>query len=531
MNIKELATDYKKYGFTPLPLSPLSKAPLGGSNLDTIDTMPFETQSNIGLYPGSPNNLVVVDADNEKSQAIVTNSLQGMGLYNQTTIVRTPKKLGLHFWLRVPDVPDWVQSFYTLPDDIGGGEFRLHRKAYVVAPGSTLREGKYNFVQGGMECFTGQPVVEWKDLAWLLPSTYLGEKFFGSNVLKLPVRLNYRPNPKCIYFLRTLKNAPKSNPVNKIDLITGEILKDCYDSRSEAEAAVVTSLILSGWTFEEIEKKFNDVKPGHYIEHANRQMYLISTYNNVIRYLTRSVSQYKIANAYQNACLIGWPGRGGEYEQRVLLGILAKAWQFDTYIPSVSQREICEHASISRRATVIDTVKRLSKQGFIKKLTTDTYETSRYDLSEFIYSVNNRTITQAPNTPPVSNGTVIDNSPWETAELWSRNMLGGTVKLILPHLDKKTPISEKILVELTRKAPNTLKNALRNKMLPYGLARPFAGGWIRGERNLEELAKELGAKEKAEYRQQQHEKERADFEERITIKRIVNKVSDGENQE
>ena len=143
MNIPSLAQEYRCKGYIPFPLAPGSKEPLRGSKLATVEQLKFTDTNNIGLFPGSENGLIVIDCDSETSQVNVASKLQEMGLLGVTTIVQSPRRQGRHMWLRVLDVPSEAKCSYALPADIGQGEFRLHRNAYVVAPGSTLPEGKY----------------------------------------------------------------------------------------------------------------------------------------------------------------------------------------------------------------------------------------------------------------------------------------------------------------------------------------------------------------------------------------------------
>ena len=115
-----------------------------------------------------------------------------------------------------------------------------------MAPDSELKEGKYQFLQGGITEFPTQPIVQWGDLTWLLSPTALdslNEPVFthnASGLLALPIRLIYRPNPKLLALLTKLKAIPKGQSVHKIDFITGENLDAFYPSRSEASRALTS---------------------------------------------------------------------------------------------------------------------------------------------------------------------------------------------------------------------------------------------------------------------------------------------------
>ena len=121
-----------------------------------------------------------------------------------------------HFWLKATNVPMDIGSRYNLPSQIGAGDIRIHRNAYVVAPGSKLPEGEYKFIQGSIESFSAQPIIEWKDLIWLLPSYANGlVPISNDEIIQLPLRLIYRDEPKILYYLTKLLHAKKSERISK----------------------------------------------------------------------------------------------------------------------------------------------------------------------------------------------------------------------------------------------------------------------------------------------------------------------------
>ena len=536
MSINDIANRYQKNGFIPFPLASFSKKPPKGSNLNTIDKYHhFEEKSNIGLYPGGTNGHVVIDADEQKSMRATERELLGLGLHESITIVQTPRRGLYHYWLRVLDVPPWVKAFYNLPEEIGRGEIRLHKKAYVLAPGSVLPEGSYRFVQGGIEEFVCQPIVKWSDLTWLLPKQ---SHYFQDIVepLHLAVRLIYRPNPAVLMLfdqpeIKHTKfpgeriSVPKINYDTGLPVIweknpeTGEVTYNNYRTRSEAEQAIIFNLILAGWSFFEIQAKFDEEKPGHYAEYRDKERYLIVSYNNAISEMMRWDIRNELAFAYKYVNNSPWPGSVGDYNQKVLLAILAKAWQFRTFQPKVSLREIGEHAGINREDTISKVTKRLFSEGLINILFTDRFETNQYDLTNLIESVNKCNITHSPY-PQGSNVSVIDTFSWQTADLWSRSMLGGSAKMVYTHLsDKPKKIVE--LMRLTGKCRNTVKTALR-KLAPYKLAIEDERCWIRGDRSVESVAEELGSKQLAKRRQREHQRDREEFEEISRIRNYSN---------
>jgi hypothetical protein len=296
MNAIEVSKEYVEFGFTPIPLAPNTKEPPSGTKLATIENIKINNFSNIGVFAGSPNGLVIIDADSPKSIEFVTRKLTDFGLYPWTTIVKTPKRRGQHFWLRILDVPDTAQAYYKLSKEVGDGEFRVHRPAYVVAPWSSISDGEYQFAQGGISFFADQPVVPWEFMTWLVPKDRLiptgrrvGEyhKWDNSKVLAINKNFRYRRHPHVLQLMESMKNAKDDERIHHINYKTGKKLVDTFESRSEVEFAIIMGLVLSGWTFEEIRDVFEDNLPGHYANVPNPERYLITSYNNVIRILSK----------------------------------------------------------------------------------------------------------------------------------------------------------------------------------------------------------------------------------------------------
>jgi hypothetical protein len=286
MNSSVLALDYKRYGFVPFPLSPKTKVPPAMATFTTIADRAVMPDDNIGLFTGSKNGFVVIDADSSESRLSVTDKLRGMGILDWCSVVRTPKKGGLHFWLRVLDVPATVQAYYKLPPSLGSGEFRLRHPAYVVAPGSVLPEGEYVFVQGGIAQFVEQPAVLWADLVpWLLPNFNNTRPVQVSMDDPRLAGIKYEPQPKIIALLESMKHPDKAGRVRKVSHYTGAPVDAWFASRSEAEMSLVTGLVCAGWSFEQVHTLFNEQRPAHYMSTPHRATYLRKTYDKAVSFV------------------------------------------------------------------------------------------------------------------------------------------------------------------------------------------------------------------------------------------------------
>jgi hypothetical protein len=486
MNLNSLVQKYKEHGYNPFPLAKRSKLPNMGTELLKYangSVIPeFKNSSNIGIFAGSENHLRIIDADDEASQKKIEEKLREIGLLEKTPMVRTPHRNGLHFYIRIEDVPEEVSTYYKLDKAVGGGEFRLKPPAYVVAPGSVIEFGEYKFVQGNVEAICLAPIVDWKDMVWLVPEDRIRYSHQEQNLATPPVRLIHRPRTVNVErLLKQLKTAKKGEPIKKVDFTTGSYMKEKYPSRSEAEAAVVTDLILYGRTYDEIFDLFEVWQPGHYKEYSKKSRYLERLYIKAIAALSADNPRPYIAQLYACACSMPWPGRNGAYDHKVLLAILAQAWQFKTLYPQISMREIGTHAAINRRQTISKVVKRLTERGLLSYIEVLPYVKSQYDLYPFTSMCTIRN-----PTTPVINGAVVDNLPWYTAELWSNELLGGTAKLIYLHLNHETPVSAKELRRFTGKSmPAIEKSLVRLHM--NELAKPVQGGWMRSDVSIDEF--------------------------------------------
>jgi hypothetical protein len=290
MDIRELVGKYKEAGFILFPLQPNSKEPVRGCSLSSVEkTHAFSKDSNIGLFTGSENGFLVIDADSDQARDNVIKLLYDMKLMEWVTVVRTPKRKTNHFWMKVFDVPDDAQAYYKLPPEIGDGELRVRRPAYVLAPGSKLPEGEYEFIQGGIDAFAEiQPPVLWSSLQVL---TRVKGDYQGKQGIKDISNRPFRANPPAIRLFEALRFARTGQRIPMIDYRTGEILENkFYPSRSEAEFALVMHLVINGWSAEQIEERFSKEKPMHYITQPDRNKYLDNTYKNAVKILSRQVA-------------------------------------------------------------------------------------------------------------------------------------------------------------------------------------------------------------------------------------------------
>lgn len=286
MKVSDAVNYYREAGFDVFPLQPGSKHPISGVRIHKADTIAFQYNSNIGVFAGSENNFAVIDADDEQSDRIVSSKLQEMGLSGWTTVVKTPKRGRHHYWLKVINKPEYAQAYYKLGKQVGHGEFRTNRPAYVVGPPSKIAEGEYTFVSGGVTSFHWQPEVAWRDLLWLSPkmalSTYVDPNQDPSQYK--PTGVPFVRRPVVLNLLPMISNPDQKGRVQRINYQSGKPIMDWFSTRSEAEAALVTGLIYAGWDYRKVESLFQKVKPAHYAEVPNKTAYLSTTFLSSLNY-------------------------------------------------------------------------------------------------------------------------------------------------------------------------------------------------------------------------------------------------------
>ena len=103
MNVLNLQKLIVNTVLRPFPLIAEKKIPFAKDYLR--EQIEFRENNNIGLYMGSNNGQIVADLDDEKSRSSVSIKFVDMGLWDQL-VVHTPKKGGLHVWLRCKNVPE-----------------------------------------------------------------------------------------------------------------------------------------------------------------------------------------------------------------------------------------------------------------------------------------------------------------------------------------------------------------------------------------------------------------------------------------
>jgi hypothetical protein len=492
VNLSLWRTWYTSAGIATIPLVPYGKRAL----CEAWQYVPPETQwsdvggdefrGNIGARCGG--GLAVLDGDSPEAARNLRAHLTGLGVAALEVETATPGHL--QYYLPVAGVPPTF-NYCKLPGDVGAGELRAGAGAYVVAPCSKVGDRRYRFVAGDLDTYRALRPVRWSDLALLWGGWQTSA--VGS-LISAPVRLVRRAVPdRAFYLLELLRGAEKGIP------LAG------YPTRSEAEAAVVAVLVLAGYELSDIGRTFGHHLPGHYAEYRTtrqRAGYLARTYGKVLGVLAASPVRQELAELYQAAASWQWPDRGGGLDCKTYQAVVAHGWQCDTFSPAASLRSLAEHAGASPSG-VRNALRRLVKHDLLAYVgQQDRTHGATWCITKNAYlhigHINTASSRQQAGSPL-----------W--AELWSRDRLGASGRLVYGHLvSDGGGASAGELAEATGKGVDTCRRALK-KLSAAGLAESDGGHparWHRGDRDPGDVANELGCAAAGARRRARHRDER-----------------------
>ncbi|MCB2180201.1 bifunctional DNA primase/polymerase [bacterium] len=418
---------YAEYGFDTLPLLPGTKragvkAWQSRSSLDLWQNVKVE--SNIGIRCGGQSKVAVIDCDDKEQPGTadkIFRFLSGLGLVqNSYPLVKTASGTGRHIYIKARNAPK-DRHYFLIAGEVGAGEIRFGAGAYVAAPPSVVGDNsKYQLIAGD---FRKLPEVDFKDL---LPLLKWEEKFTKKRNRTIS-RYAYR-------------------------LLMGDILA-YFPSRSEAEQALICSLINTGHTYPSIENLFLKYPgPGKFKEKYSQNPkegfgYLKHSYFTALEWTENNTSEGRqiAENAIDWAESRTWPGRTGTYDRDIFLAHARIAWKCGKVVYAASCRDLAELANITHVSATNGT-KRLTKQGYIHL-----EKTAVASLAN-MYSLHKNLL-------------ILQNEPLEKRsssfnhDVFCYQGLGKSSKLILEQLSSG-PKTEVELIELTGKTKPTVKKWL-----------------------------------------------------------------------
>ena len=341
---------YMELGFDTLPLHPGMKPPIPHEwQRMEPETMwqkaPYD--ANIGIRAGGDYGIAIIDCDEKNKPGTFEKVIGWLASLNYLPgdypVVQTASTIGRHIYIELSG--EMSGNVRILSKAFGAGELRYGPGAYVVAPPSQINEGSnYSLVQGD---FRQLPRIQIIDLFPIIAS-------------------------------KEIRNSTKSNnfEVSRLakDLLDGRNVGR-YHSRSEAEFALILSLINYGYKFDRILFLFNNNPcAGKYHEKRKRSeriafQYLQSSYQNALEYSISHESHGRLLGK----SAIGWAeshpwfGRTSLCDRAILIAhatIIQNSGQI-TY--AASSRQLGELSGYSHRTASVST-QRLCDMNLIRKV-------------------------------------------------------------------------------------------------------------------------------------------------------------------
>lgn len=457
-------------GVSTLPVHPGSKVPVCTSWQESGSAEQWQIADrglwNIGVRCGD--GLAAADCDNLAAASFAGAVLAGLGV--RPVVVKTPSPEGWHFWVKVAGAPSAVGAAALA---VGAGHFAWSRR-FCLAPESVFDGVLYRFEAGGVvEDFARLPVLDFGDLAALVKPVVA-----AVSTSLPPLRLLKRGMSRRVTGLLAELAAGKAHP--------GGFL-----SRSEAEESVLTGLILSGWSFDEVRAVFEEVAPGHFAEHARQDDYLGLSWRRALAELCADPVRQQVAELDAAVCGMSWPGRGGLLDAAVLRALLASCWVAGSLDVNAAERDLALHACASRIG-VHSALKRLRGAALIELVAPGDRRLcmgARWRVADW-----HSDVAINDHASQFSRVVVYRHMESGDAELWGQSRLGRSCHAVYDALTGDG-LTVGDLVVVTGKARRTVGDSLA-KLRSHGLAdvcgvRGRSWLWVRGDADAAAVAREL----------------------------------------
>jgi len=407
--------------------------------------------------------LVQVDCDDLETSGILWKHQEGLGI----NVVGVLTKRGDRFYLRVTDLPD----FKTLKmKDPFLGEV-INKWQGVGAP--SVVEGWQYKLFGDL---SNIPVVEWRDFVWLLPEVEVATLQLPNVTCNtvVPVKLLKRPAPAHTkQMLVWLETAREGQPVTFGDHV--------YPSRSEVVRSVLCTLILYGWTFEDVTKVIN------YKGFA----WLEQDYQRAVAKVSSTGLRPELLELYRNPP--AFEGRTRGTDKRVFQAVVSLAWLANSMQTYATVRDVATLTG-SGIATAWRALQRMCRGGVLVSAGTTDEDANIYRVPTSGQSGTNSTVCSSANAFNA------------LQSLWQSSCLGTTAGAVYGFLSAE-PKNASDLAELVQCHRRTAKRNLA-KLAREGLATSTGQGWVRGKETLEAVGTRWDVAGRAEKRRKQFARER-----------------------
>jgi bifunctional DNA primase/polymerase-like protein len=497
---------YTTLGYDAIPLKPLSKHPLSNG---WQSREPFQQwhnapkNSNIGLRAGHGKAFIDCDDKNQPGTfSNVINWLEGLGYRRgEIPIVQTASGIGRHVYVNFTG--SLFGSRKNFVGSIGAGDFRYGSGSFVAAYPSVVGDSQYKLLQGDLGSL---PALDRRDIETLIGT--------------ISQEVQPQPIPQMSALARALANG-------NLDL-----LKDRYNNdKSDAEAALVLSLINSGFDFPHIKHIF-DTNPcaGHYREkyksEKTRSDYLLRTYREMLTYSQHeSPTRRTIQKLQDLAEHAAW---NKPTDKLVFIAHTKIAYKVGRLAYAASRRDLALEAGLNDRTATHATTRLLTNEMLALEEKSAARFANRYALqvdkithfltSEFLGSGEKCPLPQQVADPEC--GLILDLKDIETADAFrnGKGKLGRragqvykllfTESLTNSEIARRTGASSKTIQRILKKL-SAVKDYKTGEVLEM-VSRGEGGHWHSNVVDLELLEAIYGTRGARAKQRSNYERERRD---------------------
>jgi hypothetical protein len=388
----QAVTSLTSYGFDVIPLKPGTKYPLrtGWEKRDPISQWHNAPKdANVGIRADGTLLTAFIDCDHPKTIANAEGWLNVLGYKpGDYPVAQTTTEHHRHIY--VSFAGGLYGDYRNLADEFGPGSFRYGPGSLVVAPPSVVNGNVYRYVSGDLS---------------RLPRVAVGDV--------LPILENQEIDA----------DDPISPiiPRSTLAMMRGDNLER-YPSRSDAEQAIISGLVNSGVSFDEVFEQFLKYPcAGKFAElykanPRNAVRWLHQSYDAAVAWTQKNQNptQIIIDNLIHSSQGIAWPGRTGAVDRAVYDAHLTIARRAHKLIYAASARDLAELAGVAT-ITAHCATRRLLKTDLL-----ELNKTSTVNLAT-VYQINKmgttRTLTHSLNEE------VYEIAHSDSHDLW-RNRVG-----------------------------------------------------------------------------------------------------------
>ena len=497
---------YTALGYDAIPLKPLSKLPISKS---WQNREPFRQwhnapkDSNIGLRAGHGKAFIDCDDKNQPGTfSNVINWLEGLGYKRgEIPIVQTASGIGRHVYVNF--IGSLFGSRRNFVSAIGAGDFRYGSASFVAAHPSIVEGGgQYKLLQGDL---SNLPNLDIRDIETLIGKVNQEED--------------------------TPKRTPQMSARAR-SLAGGKGLEQ-YQSRSEAEAALVLSLVNSGFDFSQIKMIF-DTSPafGKYAElrtmHARKaEAYLLTTHKNAVDFSQHeSLTRRTILDLQDLAERAAW---SKTTDKLVFIAHTQIAYRAGRLEYAASSRDLALQAGLASNDTAIRATRRLIGNALLKleeknaAIFANRYALQMDKIAHFLTSTFLGSVRECPLPAQVvdaGRGLMLDLKDIETADAFrnGKGKLGRragqiykllfTESLTNSEIARRTGASSKTVQRILKKL-SAIKDYKTGEILEL-VSRGEGGRWHSNVVDLELLEAIYGTRGARAKQRSDYERERRD---------------------